>query len=423
MGMPMSETLRPARSSHDWLTHAGEVAQWVLLLLGWLWLGEQGLRLGWSVASGVLAVSLWWAARLLCRGSDWALNARPTVMAVFGGLSALGVCLPEALRTLDSGTLNLAHAGLLAVALLWGAWSGMVETRSRVSTFDVGSVAWHPVLAALGVGLVGWAPVSAASATGAVSVLLLVCVAVLHARDQALGGAPRACRGQRASLHHVLAPSAMGLMMGGMWLGNVWCAGLGWTTQEMVLWHLVMMAGLPALVALAAHAGASPAASLAFWKVFSVTSRVSASQHNRSQILSELRPDLSLALLALGALMLLGQGAVYGLMAMLLPSLAWAVHCSRPRNALALPVPASPRWRCGMALGVGPGLLLWVGITSPVYGPLAMQTAMALLGTLAAVQTLVLWTRQPTSRPGPPPDHIKIFAPPSSSSLTRRQTP
>ena len=131
----MSEARQAGTALHRALAHAGEVAQWVLLLLGWLWLGEQGVRLGWSLASGVLAVSLWWAARLLCRGSDWALNARPWVMAVCGGLSALGVWLPDALRWVDAPDGHLAHAGLLAVALLWGAWSGMVETRSRVSPY------------------------------------------------------------------------------------------------------------------------------------------------------------------------------------------------------------------------------------------------------------------------------------------------
>jgi hypothetical protein len=193
----------------------------------------------------------------------------------------------------------------------------------------------------------------------------------------------------------------MGLMMGGLWLGNVWCAGLGWSTQEMVLWHLAMMAGLPslvALVALSAHAGGSPSLSLAFGKCLGVRHSAQASEPNRPLRLAEFRHPLSLVLLALGALMLLGQTAVHGLLAMLLPSLAWAVHCSRPRNAWALPVTASPRWGRGMALGLGPGLLLWVGMASPVHGPLAMQTAMALLGTLAAAQALVLWTRQPLTQ-------------------------
>ena len=54
----MSEASDRLATKHGALSHAGEVAQWVLMLLGWLWLGEQGMRLGWSLASGVLAVSL-----------------------------------------------------------------------------------------------------------------------------------------------------------------------------------------------------------------------------------------------------------------------------------------------------------------------------------------------------------------------------
>ena len=60
MVMPMSEDLRAKLNASDALAHAGEVAHWTLLLLGWLWLGEQGSRLGWSLASGVMPVALWW---------------------------------------------------------------------------------------------------------------------------------------------------------------------------------------------------------------------------------------------------------------------------------------------------------------------------------------------------------------------------
>lgn len=401
MGMRMSETGPAPKTGHSALAHASEVAQWVLLLLGWLWLGEQGMRLGWSVASGVLAVSLWWAARLLCRGSHWALRASPTMMAVCGGLSALGVWLPEALAAW-----NLAHLGLLAVALMWGAWSGLVETRSRVSTFDLAPVAWHPVLAAAAVSWMGWAPVDAISAAVSTSVFLAVCAAVLHARDLATADTLRVCRGQRAGLSHVLAPSAMGLMMGSLWLGNVWCAGLGWTTQEMVLGHLAMMAVLPTLVALAGRmlssaAMASSAASGMVWAMIftphsgPLPQRVG--QAHGGVARPRFRPLLSLALLALGALMLLGQSTAYNLLAMLLPSLAWAVHCSRPRMALVFSGGASA-WlmRC-MALVLGPGLLLWVGMASPAHGPLAMQTALALLGALAAVQALVLRAHTPVA--------------------------
>ena len=370
----MSEASDRLATKHGALSHAGEVAQWVLMLLGWLWLGEQGMRLGWSLASGVLAVSLWWAVRLLCRGSAWALGASPAVMAWCGGLSALGVWLPEALAPL-----NMAHAGLWVVALLWGGWSGLVETRSRVSTFDFGLLAWHPVLAAFLVGL-GWQLSGGGlSAIWGTSLLLALCAAVLHARDRAtVVGVPRVCRGQQADLSNVLAPSAMGLMMGGLWLGNVWCAGLGlgWTIQEMVLGHLAMMAVLPTLVAWVGR----------LLILRTAVTGVSLARH------AHLRPYLSLALLALGSLMFWGQSALDDLLAMLLPSLAWAVHCSRPR--VVVDFRASPWLLRSMALVLGPGLLLWVGVGSPMQGPLAMKTALALLGTLAVLQGLVMCVRE-----------------------------
>ena len=53
----MSERPPPLR------TEALALARWTALLMGWVWLGAQGQRLGWSVASGVLPVALWWAMR------------------------------------------------------------------------------------------------------------------------------------------------------------------------------------------------------------------------------------------------------------------------------------------------------------------------------------------------------------------------
>ena len=386
MGMRMSEARR--------LAHAGEVAHWAVLLLGWLWLGEQGMRLGWSLASGVLAVALWWSARLLCRGSAWALRTRPASMAWFGGLSALGVCLPEALASL-----NLAHAGLCLVAMVWGAWTGLVETRSRVSTFDLGPVAWHPVLAA-GLVVLAWRVPGGAgsvlamtltltSASWGASVLLALCAAVLWARDVATAALLPACRGPRAGWVSLLPTSAMGLMMGGLWLGNAWCIGLGWSTEEMVFWHLAMMAVLPSLVALAGRTVMSP------FKAPVVGALADALAQRRCQI----RNHLILALLVLGALMLWGQSPLHGLLAMLLPSLAWAVHCTRPQTVLVFSA-RTPLWFMrGMALALGPGLLMWVGMASPTQGPMAMQTVLVLIGILAAAQALVGWVRPPVAQP------------------------
>lgn len=375
MGMPMSEARSTPAARLDALAHAGEVAHWTAMLLGWLWLGEQGMRLGWSLASGVLAVALWWAARLLCRGSTWAFQSRPTAMAWCGGLSAVGVWLPQWLAsfhasTLNAAPVNLAHTGLLIVALLWGAWSGLIETRSRFSTFQLGPVAWHPVLAATLVGLAWLAPGEVSWTPWPVSALLVVCATVLSARDRATVPRLTGCPGARAELSSLLAPSAMGLMMGSLWMGNVWCAGLGLSNEQMVLGHLGMMAVLPALVA--------PS-----WR----------------WIPTHRQPCLSLVLLALGALMLLGQSTVHGVLAMLLPSLAWAVHCSRPRVTMKLSTMTPPWLTRAMALVLGPGLLVWVGLASPMSGPLAMQTALALLGALAGLQALVLSVRETVAHP------------------------
>ena len=87
------------------------------------------------------------------------------------------------------------------------------------------------------------------------------------------------------------------------------------------------------------------------------------------------------------------------LMAMLLPSLAWAVHCVRPRDGRGALSQLPPWLARTTALLLGPGLLLWVGWLSPTYGPAAMQMAMALLGGLAALQALFLWWRRPALQP------------------------
>jgi hypothetical protein len=47
-----------------------------------------------------------------------------------------------------------------------------------------------------------------------------------------------------------------------------------------------------------------------------------------------------------------------------------------------------------LALVLGPLLLVAVGVASPVQGPWAMQSALALLGVLAAGQLVFLWWRK-----------------------------
>lgn len=352
--MRMSEALPVKLSPNDWLAHAGEVAQWTLLLLGWLWLGEQGSRLGWSLASGVMAVALWWTARLMCRGQAWVFRCPPLLIGLGGLITALGVALTSQLPD------QAAHLILLMVALLWGLWSAMVETRSQVSTFELGSLAWHPLLAAALVVLVLHLPESAQIKPWAVSFLLTLCAVVLWMRDQRTFRRVAVCRGPQAPIESLLAPSAMGLMMGSLWLDNTWCAGLGWRIDVMVAFHLALMAGLPVMVA----------GLLRGW----VASRVS--PHAQAQGV--------LVLLLGGALLLLGSSVWQTVLAIVLPALAWALHCCRPRRFQATASLMSPWIGRSLALLLGPLLLLWVGAASSADGPWPLRAAMLLFGILAA---------------------------------------
>jgi len=365
MGMPMSDTpvaLRPVPTA---LTHAREVAHWLVLLLGWLWLGEQGMQWGWSWASGVLAVALWWAVRLLCRGSALALRCGPWAVGLLGLLTVCGVYGLQSTMTQP-----WAHGVLLGLAAVWGLWSALIETRSQVSTFELAPVAWHPVLAAALVACCWLWPDGEPFAETGFRVLLAVCAGVLYAHDRCSPSLAPACRRPRTGLQTLLAPSAMGLMMGTLWLGNAWCAGLGWRIEQMVGAHLALMAVLPTLAALVMR-GALPSPASAMSQV-----------------------NASLSLLALGALMLLGNSPVHGVLVMLLPSLAWAVHCCRQRSSVALAQSLAPWMTRCLSLVLGPLLLVAVGSASPQQGPWAMQSALALLGVLAAGQLVFLWSRK-----------------------------
>ena len=375
--MPMSEAWSNPTASPTVnptaLAHAGEVAHWVVMLLGWLWLGEQGMRLGWSLASGVLAVALWWAVRILCRGRYWARQSRPLMLGLCGLLTALGVWLPVWMPDTAS-----AHAALLALAVVWGVWGAMIETRSQTSTFRWSRLAWHPLLAGALVALVWSMPDPKMGAPVGQSALLAVCAALLHARERHSAVRVAPCKASAVAHTQLLAPSAMGLMMGALWLGDAWCAGLGWSPEHMVWAHLGLMAGLPALVALSLRCLPDAAR------------------------LSAHHAHIGAVLMVLGALMLLGNTAAHGLLAMGLPSLAWALHCSRhgmAPEAQALGARGWPvlTWRW-MALLLGPGFLLGVGVASPHWGPVAMQVALAALGGLAALWLALSAWRPPVQR-------------------------
>jgi hypothetical protein len=363
----MSETAVRPFSSSTWLAHAGEVAQWTVMLLGWLWLGEQGMRLGWSLASGVLAVSLWWAVRIMCRGRLWALQSSPLWIGLIGLLTAWGVWLPVWMHDAAS-----AHGALLALAVLWGVWSALIETRSQTSTFRLGRLAWHPLLAAGFVALVWRLSEHTLETPVLQSCLLVACAAMLHGRERLSMRRAARCKANAVLCPQLLAPSAMGLMMGTLWLGDAWCAGLGWTPEQMVWAHLGLMAVLPALVALCLRL---------------LPSEAKVSVHHA---------HAGAGLMVLGALMLLGNTAVHGLLAMWLPSLAWALHCSR-HGTVGVVHQSSSLWPAWVlrwaALLIGPGFLLGVGMASPNMGPVAMQAALAALGGLALLW-LLLGARQ-----------------------------
>jgi hypothetical protein len=277
------------------------------------------------------------------------------LIGLVGLLTALGVALTSQLP--DHAA---AHLSLLMVALLWGLWSAMVETRSQVSTFEMGPLALHPLLAAALVVLVLYLPESAQITPWAVSFLLTLCAAVLWMRDQRSFRRVVVCRGPQAPIESLLAPSAMGLMMGSLWLDNTWCAGLGWRSDVMVAFHLALMAGLPVMVA----------GLLRGW----VASRVS--PHMQAQGV--------LVLLLGGALLLLGSSVWQGVLAIVLPAMAWALHCCRPRQFQATASLMSPWIGRSLALLLGPLLLLWVGATSSADGPWPLRAAMLLFGILAA---------------------------------------
>lgn len=364
MDMPMFKSHHLAGQAPTTLTHAAEVAQWVVVLLGWVWLGEQGTLLGWSMASGLLPVALWWAVRLLCRASTWMFRCHSIVLAFAGLLTVSGVWV---LGRLTSTFFSLT--ALLGLAMVWGAWSALIETRTQSSTFELGSVAWHPVIAAVMV-MGGWQMLGTTSVPHlGVIILLTLCAGLLYANDRYEAQPKKTCLGVRTNIQTLLAPSAMGLMMGSLWLNNAWCIGLGWRTEQMVMTHLGLMAGLPALVACVIRA-------------------------TNVQSVNQYHFHISLALLALGAMALMGDNPIYSVLAMLLPSLSWSLHCTRSRLKNETTGIGSPWLAKGLALLVGPLLLAWVGVLSPTQGPLAIQTALALLGTLALLQLMHLWWRQ-----------------------------
>lgn len=332
------------------------LARWVVLLMGWVWLGEQGQRLGWSVASGVLAVALWWALRLLLAQSQpvhrWPRHA-PLGLGVLTAAGALCVASQAASPT--------SHALLLGLAGVWAWWSAALEGAAATARCPRRWTGGAPLLAAGLTGLATAAPgllttASLQAAPGTAAAAVLLAAAVLQPSHAAPAPSARAAMHTAAA---VLPHNAMGLMMGSLWLSSAWCATAGWSPASVVGLHVLLMALLPALTRLDLLPRQLPRAAA---------------------------HALPLALVLGGSLVLLwGNDLAHGITGMGLLALAWALHGER--FATTAPHKQAPRHRLvrwGFAL-CGPALLLAVGWWSPTLGPQALQTAYGLLGACALV--------------------------------------
>lgn len=286
--MPSPGALHPS-------AHA--LARWIVLLTGWVWLGQQGQRLGWSLASGVLAVALWWALRVLFAQSGF-VQRLPRQASVWLGTATAGGALGVASLAASPS----AHALLLVLCTVWALWSAALEASSLRDTT-------HPHGAAA-----------------------------------------------------LLPQTAMGLMMGSLWLSSSWCAMAGLPPATVVGFHVLLMAVLPAIAS--------------WWRLPPQWPQWAAQA-------------LPLTLVLAGSIVLqLGKGVAHGATGMALLALAWALACALPgAPSHAGLVPRTARHCAALA---GPALLLAVGWWSPTLGPQALQAAYGLLGAGALLALLRL---------------------------------
>lgn len=336
--------------------HAAALAHGAVLLGGWLWLGLQGMRLGWSLGGGLGVVALWWALRLLCRHWAPAVPRGPAAPWLLGAVTASGVLLIEGAELGGMGLLVL-----LGTALAWALWCHTL-TPGGVGQRDPSTHA-HPAQAggaAMGMPRSMSSPTSTStSGSGSTGTIMWTATAPALAA-------------------HALPATAMGLMMGTLWLSSQWCATAGWPPNTLVAVHVACMLVLPALLQ-------RPRAAL---------QRQPAWRHG-----------LPLALLALGGLVLAASATASGWMAgMVLQALAWALTpaagtaqnpapsaCTRDKAVAGHDCLPHRLLTFALALG-GPLLLWWVGLLSPTTGPDALHGAQALLGALALAALLPwLW--------------------------------
>jgi hypothetical protein len=342
-------------------THGAPTAGWTVMLLGWFWLGHQGLQLGWLYASGVTPLVLWWACRISAKqyarthaiASSWVIccGLGAACLLAFTGLSPLA---------------NYDYAALNTAAVLWGLFLGLTEAHSQSLSNQCAQSMCYPLVAAVCVAGMWFIP-GAWSGIG-VALVVFARVGLLESHD-------RSCDTQGVSLAHSrwseqLAPMAMGLMMATVWQGHAWCAGTGWSSEDSLLMHLLLMAGLPAT---------------AQWLI------------NRT---SNLRHMLhvntwrmwSLALLVCGSI-LLASDAAYWFAGMLLQALAWAVHCAQ---RITRSDAVREHWLYAVSVaGLGPAALLWVGLEIQQQGPVVLQITQLFIAMLSACALLRLLAVKP----------------------------
>lgn len=314
------------------------VARWVVVLMGWVWLGAQGQRIGWSLASGVVPVAVWWAMRLTFTNLQFSQYVPRSAAWVLGVLTALGTLVLAKFPSLGIGA-------LLALGVAWAGWAVLLNAPEAVSRCTGRWVGWPPLVAAALCALATAVPMSQHQSQSAVALLLLA--AAWLARG--VCGKELALASHCGSPAAVLPTASMGLMMGTLWLGSDWCRAAGLSNAQVVVLHLGLMAALPALT-----------------RLDLIPRRLSVLQSQR----------ISLILVVAGSFVLLsGRQATQGLLGMGLMFLAWAMHSGR----FGAVVNPAERW---FAL-VGPLLLLLVGWLSPLWGPLALQWGYGALGAMA----------------------------------------
>jgi len=323
------------------------LARWTVLLMGWVWLGEQGQRLDWSLGSGLVAVAFWWALRLtLQRLQPWPQGPWPATLLGWGAATAAGVGF---LAHLEPGPTSFWV--LMVVALLWAVWSAALDALAPVSSRCQRPWAgWPPLLAAL----IVWVALSLPWAQNEIGVAVVLFAAALLVGF----AAPKSHLMPRHAASG-LPQTAMGLMMGSLGMSSAWCANAGWSTTTVMGLHLLLMTALPGLV------------------------RLDFIPRQMPPTVARLLP-LALVMVG-GSLLGMALSLANGLVGMLLLGLAWALP-STDGSATQRPlIGAALRWA---PLG-GPVLLVAVGVLSPTWGPQALALAYGGLAALAGL--LVLW--------------------------------